>query len=177
MDSTKFKGEIGRLLVGTYGSYIYGLPQPENNFDLIFIRPRNFNSILKYAKNIVVAFSLEGNSLDSKILRKEFNEKSIDKIKNDSSIFFFKRKDQYAKGQTILYLFSKTDNELINKIKKNKKMLLKYFQNEVSIRISKEIFRALNDSSSVTKRKQNAKKLVRSFEDPYQVLLKTMRSL
>ena len=140
MDSTKFKGEIGRLLVGTYGSYIYGLPQPENNFDLIFIRPRNFNSILKYAKNIVVAFSLEGNSLDSKILRKEFNEKSIDKIKNDSSIFFFKRKDQYAKGQTILYLFSKTDNELINKIKKNKKMLLKYFQNEVSIRTSKEIF-------------------------------------
>ena len=79
MDSTKFKGEIGRLLVGTYGSYIYGLPQPENNFDLIFIRPRNFNSILKYAKNIVVIFSLEGNSLDSKILRKEFNKLDVKK--------------------------------------------------------------------------------------------------
>ena len=79
MDSTKFQGEIGRLLVGTYGSYIYGLPQPENNFDLIFIRPRNFNSILKYAKNIVVVFSLEGNSLDSKILRKEFNKLGVKK--------------------------------------------------------------------------------------------------
>ena len=83
MDSTKFKGEIGRLLVGTYGSYIYGLPQPENNFDLIFIRPRNFNSILKYAKNIIVAFSLEGNSLDSKILRKELFISAAEKLKKN----------------------------------------------------------------------------------------------
>ena len=64
-------------------------------------------------------------------------------------------------------------NKIENFLVKNKIII----RSENVDRISKEIFRALNDSSSVTKRKQNAKKLVRSFEDPYQVLLKTMRSL
>jgi len=44
-------------------------------------------------------------------------------------------------------------------------------------RVSREVFRFLNDLNGMTKRKQNAKKLIRSFEDPYQVLLKTMRLL
>jgi len=43
--------------------------------------------------------------------------------------------------------------------------------------ISSEIFRSLNNPQIIKKRKQNAKKLVASFEDPYQVLLKTIRSL
>ena len=53
MDSTKFQGKIGRLLVDTYGSYLPGLPQPEPRFDLRYIKPRKFNNILRHAKNIV----------------------------------------------------------------------------------------------------------------------------
>ena len=44
-------------------------------------------------------------------------------------------------------------------------------------RISKEIYQALNDVRIINNRKKNAKKLVSSFEDPYQILLKTIRSL
>ena len=44
-------------------------------------------------------------------------------------------------------------------------------------RVSREIFQSLNNVNIIKKRKQNAKKLVASFEDPYQVLLRTMRSL
>jgi len=44
-------------------------------------------------------------------------------------------------------------------------------------RISKEVFESLNNVIIIKKRKQNAKKLVASFEDPYQVLLKTIRTL
>ena len=43
--------------------------------------------------------------------------------------------------------------------------------------ISREIYQSLNNVSIIKKRKQNAKKLVRSFEDPYQVLLRTIRLL
>ena len=43
--------------------------------------------------------------------------------------------------------------------------------------ISKEVFESLNNVVIIKKRKQNAKKLVASFEDPYQVLLKTIRTL
>lgn len=44
-------------------------------------------------------------------------------------------------------------------------------------RISREIFQALNDENVMKKRKQKARKLVSSFEDPYQVLLRTIREL
>jgi len=44
-------------------------------------------------------------------------------------------------------------------------------------RISREIYQSLNNIQSIKKRKENAKKIVGSFEDPYQILLKTMKSL
>ena len=146
MDSTKFKGKIGRTLVDIYSSYVPGLPQPEPMFDLIYIKPRKFNSILKYAKNIIVAFTLEGNSLDSDILRKNFNQESIKKIESDSSLFYFTRRNQYAKGQVVLYLFSKDDNELHNKLTKNRKSILKFFEDELKKRIDIEIFRKVENN-------------------------------
>jgi len=44
-------------------------------------------------------------------------------------------------------------------------------------RISREVFKSLNNINIIKKRKQNAKKLLTSFEDPYQILLRTIRSL
>ena len=44
-------------------------------------------------------------------------------------------------------------------------------------RISREIYQSLNDQQIIKKKKENAKKIVASFEDPYQILLKTMKSL
>jgi len=43
--------------------------------------------------------------------------------------------------------------------------------------ITKEIFESLNNVKTIRKRKANAKKVLESFEDPYQVLLKTIKSL
>tara|TARA_B110000003_G_scaffold99610_1_gene101761 strand:+ start:11696 stop:12802 length:1107 start_codon:yes stop_codon:yes gene_type:complete len=148
MDSSKFKGSIGRALVETYGEFLRGLPQPETRFDLIYIKPRKFNNILKHAKNIVIAFTLEGKSLDSEILRKNFNSESLDKIKSDSTLFYFSRRDQYAKGQTVLYLFSKSDDDLLKKIKKNKSAILKYFEDELKKRVDRKIFSKLEKNIS-----------------------------
>ena len=44
-------------------------------------------------------------------------------------------------------------------------------------RISREIYQSLNNPQIIKKRKENARKLVMSFEDPYRVLLKTIRTL
>ena len=44
-------------------------------------------------------------------------------------------------------------------------------------RISREIQQVLNNPQIIKKKKEKAKKLVTSFEDTYQVLLKTMKSL
>ena len=50
-------------------------------------------------------------------------------------------------------------------------------RSENSNEISREIYQSLNNIQIIKKRKENAKKLVASFEDPYQILLKTMKSL
>jgi len=44
-------------------------------------------------------------------------------------------------------------------------------------RIAREIHQSLNNLQIIKKKKEKAKKIVLSFEDPYQVLLKTMKSL
>ena len=44
-------------------------------------------------------------------------------------------------------------------------------------RISREVFQALNNENSIKKRKLKINRLVASFEDPYQVLLRTIRTL
>lgn len=68
-------------------------------------------------------------------------------------------------------------NAVPNKIEKylvKKKIIVR---SETPDRISREVFQSLNNINIVKKRKRNAKKLVASFEDPYQVLLRTIRSL
>ena len=148
MDSSKFQNQIGRSLVNIYGSFVQSLPQPEPKFDLRYIRPRKFNNILRHAKNIVMAFTLEGKSLDSEILRKNFNTESLEKIKNDPSFFYFIRRDQYAKGQVILYLFGRTDEELNNKIVENSEVITKLFEDEVIKRVNTEIFNKMENNIS-----------------------------
>ncbi len=44
-------------------------------------------------------------------------------------------------------------------------------------KVSKEVYQSLNNLQIIKKRKENARKIVTTFEDPYQVLLKTMRTL
>jgi len=51
------------------------------------------------------------------------------------------------------------------------------FRSESPNRISREVFQVLNNENIVMKGKQRANKLVASFEDPYQVLLRTIREL
>ncbi len=47
-----------------------------------------------------------------------------------------------------MYLFSKSDDELYNKIKKNRKAILKYFEDEITNRVNKEIFSKLENNLS-----------------------------
>ena len=51
------------------------------------------------------------------------------------------------------------------------------FRSDNPNRISSEIQKVLNNPQIIKKKKEKAKKLVTSFEDPYQVLLKTIRIL
>ena len=66
--------------------------------------------------------------------------RSLERIKKDTLLFMIKKKDQYAKGQEILYLFSRDDETLLNHIKNNKELLRNYFEKKIIQSTSKKIF-------------------------------------
>ena len=68
-------------------------------------------------------------------------------------------------------------NSIPNKIEEflvKKKVLVR---NNIPDKITKEITQIFNNDDIVRKRKENAKKIVSSFEDPYKILLKTIKTL
>lgn len=140
MDSAKWEGELGKAVRQAFAASVPGLPQDEPYFDLKYISPRRFNNVLKFAKNVLIVMTLEGNSSDSRELRKDFTPQSLNRINSEPDLYMTTRTDEFARGQEILYLFSKDDASLINKIRENENRLINHFNNVESDRIAKKIF-------------------------------------
>lgn len=140
MDSAKWQGELGKTVRQAFAASVPGLPQDEPYFDLKYISPRKFNSVLKFAKNVLIVMTLEGNSRDSRELRKDFTPASLNRINSEPDLYMTTRTDEFARGQEILYLFSKDDEALIRKVKENQSRLVNHFNQIESDRIAKKIF-------------------------------------
>ncbi len=140
MDSAKWKGPLGRAIRQNFAGSVPGLPQDEPFFDLKYISPRRFNNVLKFARNIVVVLTLEGNSLDSRELRKNFTPESLERIRTDENLFMTTRKDEYARGQEIMYLFASTDEQLLQKLEENGDRLVGHFNQLEKKRIAEKLF-------------------------------------
>ncbi|MEQ9298937.1 MAG: DUF4837 family protein, partial [Cyclobacteriaceae bacterium] len=140
MDSAKWQGELGKVVRQTFAASVPGLPQDEAYYDLKYISPRKFNSVLKFAKNVMIVMTLESNSPDSRALRKDFTAQSLNRINSEPDLFMTTRTDEFARGQEILYLFSKDEESLISKIKENQNRLVSHFNKIESDRIANKIF-------------------------------------
>jgi hypothetical protein len=57
-----------------------------------------------------------------------YTAESLSKINEDPNLFYFTRKDNYARGQEILYLFGKDDESLISKLRENGDILRQFFE-------------------------------------------------
>jgi hypothetical protein len=140
MDSAKWSGALGKSIKGTFAASVPGLPQDEPFYALKPILPSKFNSVLRSAKNILIVLSLEGNSKESKEVRKEFSQESLQRIESDTALFMVSRQDENAKGQEIVYLFAKDDATLINHINNNSARLLNHFNKIEAKRTAEKIF-------------------------------------
>ncbi len=140
MDSAKWQGELGKTVRQTFAASVPGLPQDEPYYSLKYISPRKFNSVLKFAKNVMIVMTLEGNSKDSREMRKDFTPQSLNRIKDDPNLYMTTRQDEFARGQEILYLFAKDDASLIDKITANSSRLVNHFNQIESDRIATKIF-------------------------------------
>ncbi len=139
MDSTQWKGKLGSELKSTFRAPVRGLPQDESAFILSRVNPRQFNSVLKTAVNLVFVMTLDSRTRESENVRRYFTNQSLKKIQADSSLWMTIRQDEFAKGQVALYLFGQDEESLARKLSENKKRLTDFFESLAQKRIKSKI--------------------------------------
>jgi hypothetical protein len=108
---------------------VQGLPREETMFNMTWVYPRSGSTLLTQVRNLVFVFTLDQNTVGSKIMRKSFTDETLQRIKTDTSFYLYTAKDEYSRGQDILYLFGDTQKNLIRHIKQNKKQIQAFFNN------------------------------------------------
>ncbi len=127
MDSTKWRGKLGDEVRKTFRAQVVGLPRPEPVFTLHYVDPRKLNSVLKSATNMIFVTTLSSKSQASAVLRNYFTSSSLQKIQEDPSLFLHINKDEFARGQSVMYLFGQNDETLIKNMSDNRDRLRRYF--------------------------------------------------
>lgn len=139
IDSAHWESELGETLRDMYRNYMRILPQDEYEFSLNKVNPRKLNSVLKNAKNMIFVMTLDSKSYESQTIREYFTDNSLKLIQRDSSLFSTVRRDEFAKGQLVLFLFGQNEEQLISNIKDNRRRLVDLFANEVTKRVREDV--------------------------------------
>ena len=126
MDSVQWKGELGAEVRKIFRAVVPGLPQEEPMFNLIWVHPARLK-LLTQIRNLVYVFTLDQTTAGSKALRRDFTPETLEKIKTDTSFYRFSRKDEYAKGQEVLYLFGDTEENLMLHLRKDGQNIIDHF--------------------------------------------------
>lgn len=139
MDSAQWEGSLGDAVKGMYRQYMRVLPQDEYIFSLNKVNPRKLNSVLRNAKNMIFVMTLDSKTYESRTIREYFTDNSLKMIQKDSSLFYTVRKDEFAKGQLVLYLFGQDEEQLIEQIADNKSRLVELFESAVRERTREKV--------------------------------------
>lgn len=141
IDSALYEGPVGDAIRDMYQQYVRILPQDEYQFSLRKVNPRKLNSVLKNAKNLIFVMTLDGSSLENRTVREYFTDNSLKMIQRDSSLYYRVRKDEFAKGQVVLFLFGQDEGQLVENIKDHKSQLVELFESAVRKRTRDKLFK------------------------------------
>ena len=142
MDSLHWGSPLGDEIRDTFRPMTPGLPRPEPLFTVRYIRPLDFRSILKYAENIIIVSILENNSAGSKRVKSFFTPSSLKQIYEDSSKFLYTKKEEWARGQEVMYLYAKNESILSEHLRKNRSKLQDHFNNIERRRAEESLYKA-----------------------------------
>lgn len=131
IDSAQWSNEVGNELRNIYQQYVPMLPQDEYEFSINKVNPRKLNDVFKNAKNIIFVMTLDSRTNQSRTVREYFTDSSLKKIQEDTSIFYTVRRDEFAKGQIVLFLFGQDEETLVEKLKDKKPALRSLFTSAV----------------------------------------------
>lgn len=86
--------------------------------------------------------TLDSETYQSQRIRDYFTNNSLKMIQKDPSLYMTIHRDEFAKGQTVLYLFSQTEEQLIEKLKANQEQLVGLFEHTTLEAVKDKIFRS-----------------------------------
>ncbi|MBX2965395.1 MAG: DUF4837 family protein [Cyclobacteriaceae bacterium] len=130
MDSVQWKGELGSELRKMFLAEAPGLPREEPLFNLVYVHPRKGYTLLTQIRNLVFVLTLDQNTGGAKILKESFSEETLERIRTDSSFFLVSTKDEYSRGQEVIYLFGDTQENLLKNLQTKGQSIVNYL-NEV----------------------------------------------
>ena len=142
MDSLQWEGPLGDLLDSVFNAEMRGLPREEGIFRTHWVDPRKLNFILKQRRNLVFVTTLDGRGQGASVLRKLYNPESLEVIKTDTTIFFTTKPNLFANGQEVMFLFARTEQELIDKVGRHSQRLIEYFNRTEITRLSKSLMKS-----------------------------------
>ncbi|WP_296619441.1 DUF4837 family protein [Marivirga sp.] len=128
-------GKLGDLLREVFTSNVKVLPQDEKLYDLKPVDPSKFNSVFKASQNLMFVATLDNQKPEGKYMKKYFTENSLNQIEKNPDLFSFNQQDVYARGQEVLYLFGRNEEELIKNIKGNKSGIKEFFNDKEAQRL------------------------------------------
>ncbi len=142
MDSTQWADTVGLGLEvkRTFLAAMRGLPQDEPLFNVSKVSPRRLNTTLKSATNMVFVTTLDSRTQDSRALQKYFTAQALNQIKRDTTIFMRIRKDEFAKGQNVMFLFGASEEFLAEKIRYNRAQIREFFEGSAKKIVQQKIF-------------------------------------
>lgn len=142
MDSTQWNQPLGEAIRNTFQAEMVGLPRQEVMFKVNQVDPVAFNSVLKTVKNLLFVVTLDNYSPGSKVLKSYFTKNSLDQINENEDLFVYTAVDEFARGQNIMYLFSKDSETLTAKIIENQKKLQDHFNTVEKERLKSGLYKA-----------------------------------
>ena len=148
MDSVQWAGQLGDELKDIFMLPFPGIPQAEAMFNIRFVPPEKFETLLQLASNIVLVTTFDSKSNSNLWIQRFFSDESKAKVQGDSSIFKFVREDEYAKDQVLLFLFGNSEEELIKNLSQNREQIRTYLNQRERKRISAEIFKGKEERNT-----------------------------
>ncbi len=142
MDSTQWEGPLGEVLDSLFSTEMEGLPRAEPIFKMRWIDPRKLNFVLKQRRNLIFAVSLDQKTSGAGYVKRLFTKESLDQIRTNPALFSQNSQNVFAKGQEVLYLFSTTEKQLLQHIRKNGKKLIEYFNGKEHERLTASLFKS-----------------------------------
>lgn len=142
MDSTQWRGPLGEVIDSLFNAEMEGLPRKESIFHMRWIDPRKLNFVLKQRRNLIFAVTLDQKTVGASHIKRTFTPESLEKIKTDPNLFSQNSHNLFAKNQEVLFLFGKTEADLLKNLRTHGTKLVEYFNLRERERLTASLFKA-----------------------------------